>query len=245
MGGKLISLNVGIKLYNIFMITNVEHIKEAIQKSKNNQSNLPPAILEIMSGMSTMKVRHLFNNLANTKSQINYLEIGTYRGATTCSVLYNNLVNAIIIDDFSQFQKLEFQKNELSVPEDFSKNIQLTVAFSNTNPIIKFYNKDCFTINKEEIFKNKINFYFYDGHHSYESQYKAYEYYNDILENKFLTVIDDFNDEKNVKNATLDIFKKLNYEILFHEELPAGKNAESFDKDGYWNGLGIFLIQKK
>ncbi|MEY4343160.1 MAG: Acanthocystis turfacea chlorella virus 1 [Pseudomonadota bacterium] len=226
------------------MITDVEHIQKAIEKSKNNQSNLPPAILQ-MVGMSTNKTRHLFNNLANTESKINYLEIGTYRGATASSVLYNNLVNAIIIDDFSQFQDLNLQNAKSPVPEDFSRNVALTLNFSNTNPTAKFYNKDCFSIDKKEIFNEKIDFYFYDGEHSYESQYKAYEYYNDILENKFLTVIDDFNDEVNVKGATLDAFKKLNYEILFHEELPAGKNSNSFDEEAYWNGLGIFLIQKK
>ena len=80
----------------------INHINNSIEKAKNNQSNLSHEILSY-DGMSSYKVRHLFNNLANHPSFKKYLEVGIYKGATSSAVIFNNNIEAILIDNWSQF----------------------------------------------------------------------------------------------------------------------------------------------
>jgi len=43
-----------------------------------------------------------YNNLLNTDNA-KYLEIGTLKGSSVCSTMYNNNANIVCIDNFSKF----------------------------------------------------------------------------------------------------------------------------------------------
>ena len=170
---------------------------------------------------------------------LNYLEVGSYCGSTLFSFLFNNLgcVNkAYAIDNWSQFNdegdpKSAFFKNkDLFFPDGISQ--------------LKVIEHDCFTLDLAQI-KEKINFYFYDGPHSEEDHYNAYMYYNDVLDDEFITVIDDWN-SNSVKRGTSSAFKELGYEIV------ASFDIDTTDLDdwsahpdvNWWRGAYIAVIKK-
>ena len=106
---------------------------------------------------------------------------------------------------------------------------------------IRMINQDCFLFNKEGL-KN-INVYFYDGDHSEESQEKGLIYYNDILADTVIIIVDDWN-APNVRSGTRKAIKELNWKILKEWELPGQSGNWSANSGLYWNGLYVSVIQK-
>ena len=84
----------------------------------------------------------------------------------------------------------------------------------------------------------------YDGYHSYENQYKALEYYYEILDDTFIFIVDDWNWE-NIRNGTLNSIKDLNLKIIHKIEIRLTQdNQGTSDRNGYHNGLFIAVLQK-
>lgn len=205
----------------------IQHIQQSIVKAEGGDSSLPKNVLAL-EGMSSAKVRHLLNNLCSLP-RTNYLEIGSWKGSTWIAALYNNsssISSAIAIDNWSQF----------SGPKDqFIRNCR--VFLKNMN--YKFIESDCFQTDLT-LFANPINLYFYDGDHSALSQEMAFTYFNEIFDNSFIAIVDDWNWSE-VKEGTYNAFKQLGYTIVFETELPASYPG---DNDNWWNGIYIALIRK-
>ena len=84
----------------------IEHLFNSFKNGENKQSQLIPEFLErrFLDGMSGIKTRHFYNNLANFPADLpscNYLEIGTWAGSTLCSNMFKNNINVSAIDNFS------------------------------------------------------------------------------------------------------------------------------------------------
>lgn len=109
---------------------------------------------------------------------------------------------------------------------------------------LEIINEDCFnpklitTLNYYH--NNKVNLYFYDGNHEQESQYKALVDYYDMLDNKFILVVDDWNNG-NAAKGTKRAIKDLNLQILSEYILPANYNGDVWR---WWDGLGVFILEK-
>lgn len=210
----------------------INHVIESIQKAYKHDSKLNDDILNL-DGMSSAKVRHLLNNLCSLPGAC-YLEIGVYRGSTFTSALYQNthtLLDAIAIDNWSEHQD----------GINSNKHIFLTTTkkFLNANSF-RFFEHDAFTIDIEKISPNPITIYFYDGNHDFQSQKKAFSHYNTIFDDIFIALVDDWN-WTGVPQATKQVFKELEYTILFEKELPANGNL---DRENWWDGLYIAVIKK-
>lgn len=210
-------------------------LDEAFIKAINGISNLSPEILE-EQGSSGRIGRHLHNNLSSIfNGELKYLEIGTQRGLSFCTSLYNNPYKyACVIDNWCEGDhRIKFKDNM----SRFLKDKEFDV-----------YDQDCWTVDLDKQIKEKINFYFYDGWHSIEAQEKAFSYYNPVLEDVFLCMVDDWNCP-NVRKGTFDAFNKLNYQVLISRSLftenynnvisPGAGNSQT-----WWNGLYIALISK-
>lgn len=207
------------------MNTKITHIKNAIELSLIDK--LPIEIYNI-DGMSSNKVRNLLNNICNLEGY-NYLEIGTWKGSTFVSSLHNNRFNkAYVIDNWSEFGNAK---------NDFNVNIKKYL--NNRINDIKIMEEDCFSLSLTEI-NNKIDIYFYDGNHKYESQKKALTYYYETLSDEFIFIVDDWNYGP-VPLGTNDAINELNLKIKFKTILSSRHNG---DKDNYWNGIGVFLLEK-
>jgi hypothetical protein len=183
--------------------------------------------------MSGKKMRHFLNNLCSQMDDTRYLEIGVWKGSTVCSAMFNNNAFIYCIDNFSTFG---------GPKEEFLKNFNYAIGKNNAT----FINNDCFSIDIS-LFP-KFNIYFFDGHHTYEDQFKAIEYFLPCLDDCFVLIIDDWN-WSSVRSGTLDSINKANLTQIYTKEIRTtfddthviGGTQE--DKDWH-NGICIFVLKK-
>ena len=214
------------------------HVSEAINKALGSDSNLHEDILDQrkVNGFSGTKFRHFLNNVASL-SGINYLEIGTYCGSTLLSALYNNMdkiTSAYALDNWS-----EFGGHAKEVCE-----ARLEKYIADPNNKLTFYEEDCFKFDKTKI-HHKINLYFYDGAHSQSDQEMAFTYFDEVLDDTFITIVDDW-EQGEVRKGTLAAFKKLNYDVLASWQIvpPARENKTENPDTHWWLGAFIAVIKK-
>lgn len=233
-------INFGLTLYQEFFEKTINtssfnnkneiinHIEKSILKADSNKSKLlflsGYNILR-EEGMSSKKGRHLLNNICSIENA-NHLEVGAWKGSTLIASKFKNKLNSTVIDNWSEF----------SGPKSYFLKILKKYNFEKST---NFIDQDSFKVDLSN-WKNKIQIYYYDGHHSYDSHVKAFTYFNSILDNRFIAIVDDYNNE-NVKNGTQDAFKTLNYKVIYEKFLPSKYNG---DKETWWNGTYIAFIEK-
>jgi hypothetical protein len=212
------------------------HIDNSVKNANLEKSFLSDEILKL-SGMSQRKNRHLLNNLGNFEG-LSYLEIGLHKGSTFISTIAGNedkLLEATGIDNWCEFQESD---PITTVKEQFIINFNKYIDIHKTRNRMKLYDIDCFAFDKSFI-KNKVNLFFYDGSHDYNAQYKAFVYFNDIFEDIFIALIDDWECASDgPKMGTLDAFTDLRYVPHHMVKLPAGI------PDDYHGGVAIALLEK-
>ena len=206
----------------------IEHVKRCIVLAEKQESPLNHQVLSI-EGMAGQKTRHFLNNLCSLPNT-SYLEIGCWKGSTLIAALYKNESHvdyAVGIDNWSQFN---------GPRNAFFKNVQKFLPAG----LLHFFESDSFSIDTQMAFPVPVNIYFYDGHHSWSAQKEAFTYFNDIFDDVFIAVVDDWNWEQ-VQEGTRSGFASLNYKILFEQEFFTSRNG---DAPGWWNGLYIAVIKK-
>lgn len=199
-------------------------ISKCIKNAEREISRLNKDILKI-EGMSSKFNRHLLNNLGSGFDRFNYLEIGVHKGSTYISSLYgNNVIDAWAIDDWSEFQ------DQTPYFLDNCKKFDIPV---------NFINADCFTVDTSKI--RDINFYLYDGNHWTDKTARGLTYFYDSFDDEFLYVVDDFDWESVRQGAEIGI-KECNFKIKYENYLASniGNN-----ENGWWNGLGIYILKKQ
>jgi hypothetical protein len=185
-----------------------------------------------MQGMSGSKTRHLYNNLCNIKDA-NYLEVGTWKGSSFASSLFKNNINAIAIENWSEFN---------GPKDEFIKNIHELCPDQKFN----FFEKDSFEITKEEIncIYDSVDIFLYDGCHKYESHKKAITHFQKFLSKYSIIIIDDWRNDANwecVQRGTYEGFKLSNLKI--HHKIEMITHQESTGVSEYWNGFGLFVCE--
>ena len=220
-------------------------LEYSVYKAEQGISNINKEIFDI-EGMSSFYTRHLFNNIGNLQN-INYLEVGSWRGSTACSILSNNnLKSAILIDNFSQFDDPDWianSKTKLKAKDELQLNLS---KYANNNYTI--IEADFFTVNINQF--PQIDVFLFDGYHSYEHQYKALFYLYEKLAKRFIFIVDDY-EWPSVKKATIDAIRQLTLENkvknLYEKHLPSIipesanlKWADGVSFFGKWNN-GIYL----
>jgi hypothetical protein len=210
-----------------------ELIEECLSEKKSNLSNW---ILE-MDGMSGKKYRHFVNNLISKIDNPRYLEVGCWKGSTSCSAIYNNNVTAYCIDNWSEF----------GGPKNiFCENVQKCADEFDDIEIV-FEEKDFRKINYTEI--GKYNVYLFDGPHEEKDQYDGLMLAQPSLDNEFIFICDDWNWKK-VRTGTLNAIEKLNLEILFSVEIRTTDDdsyppQENTKQNSDWhNGYYISVLRK-
>lgn len=205
-------------------------IDNAYLNAENNISKITDDIIN-MDGMSGLKTRHFYNNLLNN-DDIRYLEIGSWKGSSVCSAMCNNKANIVCIDNWSEFG---------SPKDEFLINFNKFMGQNNAT----FIENDCFKIDISTL--PKFNIYMYDGNHSIDSHYKALSYYYDCLDDIFIYIVDDWNNEQ-VRNGTIQAIKNLNLKIKYEKEirLTFDNSHTPIDiaKATWWNGTYIVILEK-
>jgi hypothetical protein len=206
----------------------IDHYKASKAKSDNYQSKITQEILA-MHGMTSAKTRHFYNNLLEFKfpdRDLKYLEIGSWQGSSLVSAMYGNThVDAVCIDNWSQFggPKKEFFEH--------------CDNFLGQSRKLKVVEQDCFTVSLDE----KFDIYMYDGEHSYDSQFKAITHFANNFNDSCIIVVDDWNDAPS-RDGTFNAIKETSFDIKFQDDVRSRYNC---DLEGYWNGMGIIILERK
>ena len=90
-----------------------------------------------------------------------------------------------------------------------------------------------------KIFKKtntSINFYFYDGEHSYKNQYDNLEISNNFYVKDTIVLVDDINFEE-VEQGTEDFIRKNSSKFRLIKKT---KTKNNHCHPTYWNGIMIF-----
>ena len=216
-----------------------KHIEESIHWANLEVSKLTQNIMDI-HGLSSRKVKCLLNNICNIDGAT-YLEIGVFRGSTFCSAIYGNNIKSIGIDNWSSpFLTPNHLKYQLSFLNK-DKSIDPKTEFINN---VKKYGKEgdvsvyrANYLDFDFTTLGDVDIVFYDGETKHHDRYKALMNIIPIMNKTSILIVDDFNWDVS------SIYKALNDSIIstYHEItlLTTGEDSEDF-----WNGIGIFLIEK-
>ena len=201
----------------------IQNIEDSLKKTDNYESKITDEILK-MDGMSGKKTRHFYNNICSM-NDTRYLEIGTWKGSSICSAMCNNKMTCTAIDNWSEFG---------GPKDEFIINFNKYKGENNAT----FIEKDCWNIDVNLL--GKFNIYMYDGNHTETSHFQALNYYLSCLDNEFIYLVDDWNNEI-IRNGTLNSIKHKNLEILYQKEIYTESNSHLND---WHNGISIFVLKQ-
>lgn len=224
---KFAELGLNIKINKSHPM--VKHLHHSAEESRYHRSKLSNEIIAL-PGMSNDKVRHFMNNLG-MMMDLKYLEIGTHTGSTAISFGYKNPVLLMTcVDNYSMAPEAE---------HNFKRNIQMHKKYL---PKFDIWKRDCW-----EIDLNSLGIYdvlFYDGDHSFESQFRAICHFWPVLRSTFFLVVDDFNTLPACAGTMLGL-NQMQATVLGVSMLPGiqlkGKIPPQW---GWWNGLFAAVIEK-
>lgn len=206
-------------------------LQHSIGYSLEEKSTLTPELLA-MHGMSGKMFRHFLNRMGSFP-HMSYLEVGTHTGSTVNAFMKHNRNKVTVIDMWK----------EDKVYETF-KNTSASHIGDNELSIIK---SNCWDVDPYSIGTFRI--FFYDGDHSYRSQYRALIHFYPCMEKRFVFVIDDWN-LLDVRKGTFDSIRDLNYKVIYQFEQRTTNNDDyapmhlSFQYGDWHNGVGILLVEK-
>lgn len=207
--------------------------KDILEKHQNFENARHLVNIE---GFSTPRVCHFLNRLvAAMDPKESYLEIGTFKGLTTFSAAYQNKGKKVIACDKFQFfgKKVGFG---FRVKKAFAKNLLQNASDENAN--IEFYHLATKKLFQKNKVKGPVGIYFYDADHNYHPTKNAVLDALPVLSPKFILLMDDFDWEK-VRRGTLDAIDEAGLKVLWQKELKGDKTLQ-----GWWNGLGVFYLEK-
>jgi hypothetical protein len=162
-------------------------LKTSLKAAVDGRSKLPREIRAI-KGMSGQRYRTFINTLIEALDRPRYLEIGSWLGSTAAAAIYGNGVQAVCIDNWSQFS---------GTREQFLANIEK--AKSN-NSALHLIERDFREVDYHAL--DKFNVYFFDGPHSAVDQKDGILVVQPCLTNRFVLIVDDWNFGK-VRSGTM------------------------------------------
>lgn len=208
----------------------ISHIESCYQKVEQGITKLPQQAFD-MEGMTGRKTRMFYNLVSEVQEPINYLEIGVWKGSSTAASLYGNSnVTAFLCDNWSEFMG---SYKDFCDAAGFAINWEKTEILEGDFKLLDFSSLP------------PIHVYLYDGPHGLKDHKHAIT----LLKSSFATfsilLVDDWNWE-DVRNGTNLAFEKSpELKIHYKKEIFSPLFTEKpGDDEGYWNGMGIFVIEK-
>jgi len=222
----------------LYKIINKEREFINSNTSFNNIDIVDQATIEKLCAIDTMSkisIGFLINQICKElNSHQVYLNIGVWKGFSMFAGMINTKCEVHGVDNFS-FENLKYDHKELKAKKYFYDNFE---KFKNTDK--HFFHevdyKDFFNLWSK---KNKgIDFYYYDGEHSYRNQYDNLMIAKEFLKKGSIILVDDYN-EYDVEKGTLDFIAKHNSSFKIIKEL---RTINKYIHPTYANG--IILIEK-
>jgi hypothetical protein len=220
----------------------IGRIVVSLSRAENLESSLSSEVLE-MEGMSSPKVRHFLNNICSYGG-VKYLEVGTASGSTFISAMKNNSPEYVCASDL-----WVETKNGKDGKQKFLENCRKYLGFTPQDRDLgnnfSLFTGDCFSLDKSLI-KDRFNVYFFDGGHEIEDHRNSMIYFNDVMEDRFIMIIDDWNDDR-VQKGTIAGLQESGLKIRFSHYCTARVNSTPphwGDMNEWWNGLMILVLEK-
>ena len=222
----------------------IYQVESSFKNAEKYKSKLIPEILD-MEGMTGKKTKHLYNNLMNTCHKINFLEIGSWRGSSFVSSMYNNNnVYGIAVDDFNP----NYGGPNAGI-DNYSIMKQNCEKFLTEKQKYEIKVKEFYELNVNEL--PKIDVYLYDGDHIDHFQYNAFKKMHPCFADICIVVIDDYN-ATGVQNGTTLAKREFGKEIPFnivHEKVityttDGSHTPIDIAKEEYWNGIYVCVLEK-
>jgi hypothetical protein len=208
-------------------------VRRAFDLALAGVSRLPPEVLAIQ-GMSGRKYRAFINNLVEQLTEPHYLEIGSWAGSTLCSAIFGNDVDAVAIDNWSQFQG----------PYDmFYRNLALFKGSARVSCLERDFRKVDYA--KLSGIFGQFGIYLFDGPHSFEDQYDGIVIAQPAVTPRYVQIVDDWNWAQ-VRDGTMKAIADLGLHIEFMAEIrttinndhaPEPANERSDWHNGYFIGV--------
>lgn len=197
-------------------------IENSIISANNCISNINNEIIHI-DGLCGLMTKHFYNNLIKNQIEpVRYLELGSWKGASFISAMYENNGIFLSIDNWEVVGgKEEFLRNF----EKFKRNNDasyLEFDYLTTVPDIT----------------SKYNIYVYNGDSSINNNYNALINYNNFLDDIFIYIKNDWN-EKYVREETEKAIIDLELTKLYKKEILCEKNINI-----WLNGICIYILKK-
>lgn len=184
-------------------------------------------------GMSGKKYRYLVNKLASSLEEVRYLEIGSWKGSTLCSVLHNNQVQATAIDNWSQFD---------GPRDEFFSNVHKTQQLGTKLTVLE---QDFRAIDYTGL--GKFNMYLFDGPHTAQDQYDGLMMAQPALDQNYLLVVDDWNwppAREGTQRALSELGAEVSYITIMTTSDGSHPNNHSENSDWH-NGYFLAAVSKK
>lgn len=205
----------------------VKHVASCVEAS-----GIPKVRVDV-PGLTSPRVQTLLNSIA--KGMESYLEVGSYLGASLCSVLKDNMLVALAIDNWQeQIQPANGTEMPANVFDDFVKNVEKYRG----NNRVEVLNNDLFAIDTSNMV-NAFGMFFYDGPHDKESTKRAVKHYWNAFKDEVVLIFDDANWKGVVEGAQEGINECEG--LVTYEKLML--NDEE-DASAWWNGLYILVVRK-
>lgn len=212
----------------------VKHVIACLNKANLFQTKLTETVMN-MEGMSGLKTRIFYNEICSRDQDTEYLEVGTWKGSTICSALWDNpKCHGTVIENWAQFN---------GPREEFNQNIER----AKIGDRLQIFEENFFDFDISKL-KKPIDVYLYDGDHEMISQYKGIVQMWPALANEAIIIVDDWN-ASHIRDGTFDALKHVGaniiekFEITYifgneqHTPMPMAQRE-------FWNGIGIFVISK-
>lgn len=178
----------------------IRHLDKSINNAKKNISKLTDEILKL-NGSSSSLNRHFFNNLVNFPNS-RVLEIGSNNSDCLSSLLYNNIVSIVSINDWTNNNiKHDFLINYYKYKKN-NKTFYIDCDWS-------LINSSCFTLGLS-VFPNQFNIFFYNF---VNNQLNALSHFIDCLDDLFI-FITPLNNEDIYDITSLNIKKIYSFKTI-------------------------------
>lgn len=174
----------------------VASVRLALDRAVAGTSKLPAELLG-MDGMSGRRYRAFINNLIEGLPGARYMEIGTWAGSTLCSAIFGNRVEAVAIDNWSQFGGPSAR---------FFANL---AAFKG-GARVSFVERDFRQVDFAGLAAvfGPFNVYLFDGPHEYQDQYDGLRSAQPAVDRCYVQIVDDWN-WPDVRAGTVDAIADL------------------------------------
>jgi hypothetical protein len=210
-------------------------VRRALDQALTGATKLGPEVLA-MPGMSGRKYRCFINNLIEQLPAPHYLEVGSWAGSTLCSAVFGNDVDAVAIDNWSQF----------GGPSDqFLRHLAQFKGKARTSFLEMDFRKVDY--NSLGVSFGGFDVYLFDGPHSFKDQYDGITIAQSALKPCYVQIVDDWN-WPDPRNATWKAIADLGLHIDFSAEIRTSLNNEQPEHRGtesdWHNGYCISVLSR-